>query len=171
LLTASAYRLQEKALGGLKPSSLQLLASVADEASARQATHAGAARKIKPGTTLLREWHGVQHRTVLEDGVQFGAEHYRSLSEVAREITGSHWSGSLYFGLKAARAEPHHEAELSLRRIPDYDRSAANISDALADDPVGCESLSGIQRSNDSTNSLTRLSVTTVRWLICRVFY
>ena len=45
-------------------------------------------RKIKPGTTLLREWHGVQHRlTVLEDGVQFGGERYRSLSEVARKIT------------------------------------------------------------------------------------
>jgi hypothetical protein len=68
--------------------------------------------KIKPGTTLLREWHGVQHRlTVLEDGVRFGGQRYRSLSEVARKITGSRRSGPLFFGLKSARTEHHHEAE------------------------------------------------------------
>ena len=69
-------------------------------------------RKIKPGTTLLREWHGVQHRlTVLEDGVQFGNERYRSLSQVARKITGSRWSGPLFFGLKSAGTEDHDGAE------------------------------------------------------------
>ena len=82
LIRAIAYRLQEKALGGLTP-----------------------------GTTLLREWHGVQHRlTVLEDGVQFGNKRYRSLSEVARKITGSRWSGPLFFGLKS-KATEHLGAE------------------------------------------------------------
>jgi hypothetical protein len=113
LIRAIAYRLQEKALGGLKPATRRLLASVADDATARRTTmHVARERKIKPGTTLLREWHGVQHRlTVLEDGVQFGNERYRSLSEVARKITGSRWSGPLFFGLKSARTEHHHGAE------------------------------------------------------------
>jgi hypothetical protein len=47
----------------------------------------------------------------LEDGVQFGGERYRSLSEVARKITGSRWSGPLFFGLKSAVTEHHHGAE------------------------------------------------------------
>ena len=104
LIQALAYRMQENALGGLKPATRRLLASVADDATARRTT--------KPGTTLLREWHGVQHRlTVLENGVQFGGERYRSLSEVARKITGSRWSGPLFFGLKSATTEHHHGAE------------------------------------------------------------
>jgi hypothetical protein len=90
LIQALAYRLQEKALGGLKPATRRLLARIASDAAARRTLHAARERKIKPGTTLLRAWHGVQHRlTVMEDGVQFGGERYRSLSEVARKITGS----------------------------------------------------------------------------------
>jgi hypothetical protein len=112
LIRAVAYRMQEIALGGLKPSARQLLTSFADNASARRSTHARHERKIKPGTTLLREWHGVQHRlTVLEDGVNFDGKRYRSLSEVARTITGSHRSGPLFFGLKSSRTEHHDGAE------------------------------------------------------------
>jgi Protein of unknown function (DUF2924) len=111
LIQALAYRLQEKALGGLKPATRRLLASAADDAAARRTMPEARERKIKPGTILLREWHGVQHRlTVLEDGVQFGGQRYRSLSEVARKITGSRWSGPLFFGLKSAGPEHHHGA-------------------------------------------------------------
>ncbi len=99
-------------MGGLKPATRRLLASVADDATAGRTRPVARERKIKPGTTLLREWHGVQHRlTVLEDGVQFGGERYRSLSEVARKITGSRWSGPLFFGLKSAGTEPQHGVE------------------------------------------------------------
>jgi Protein of unknown function (DUF2924) len=112
LIRAVAYRLQEIALGGLKPSARQLLAGFADNAKGPRSTHALHERKIKPGTTLLREWHGVQHRmTVLEGGVQFGGKRYRSLSEVARKITGSHRSGPLFFGLKSSRTEHYDGAE------------------------------------------------------------
>jgi hypothetical protein len=112
LIHAIAYRRQEKALGGLKPATRRLLANVAADATAQQPAHVAAERKIKPGTTLLREWHGIHHRlTVLENGVQFAGERYRSLSEVARKITGSRWSGPLFFGLKSARMEHHHGAE------------------------------------------------------------
>src|ERR1700687_3883044 len=112
LIQALAYRLQEKPLGGLKPTTRRLLAGIADDATARRTRPVARERKIKPGTTLLREWHGAQHRlTVLEDGVQFGGERYRSLSEVARKITGSRWSEPLFFGLKSAVTEHHHGAE------------------------------------------------------------
>jgi hypothetical protein len=112
LIRAVAHRLQEIALGGLKSSARQLLAGLADFARGRRSTQARHERKIKPGTTLLREWHGVQHRlTVLEGGVQFGGKRYRSLSEVARKITGSHQSGPLFFGLKSSRTEHHDGAE------------------------------------------------------------
>jgi hypothetical protein len=112
LIQALAYRLQEKALGGLKPATQRSLARAADDAMARRTLHTARERTIKPGTSLLREWHGVQHRlTVLEDGVQFGGERYRSLSEVARKITGNRWSGPLFFGLKSASTEHHHGAE------------------------------------------------------------
>ena len=112
LIQALAYRMQEKALGGLKPSSRRWLASAVDDPTSRRSMRVARERKIKPGTTLLREWHGVQHRlTVLEDGVQFGGERYRSLSEVARKITGSRWSGPLFFGLKSASREAQHGAE------------------------------------------------------------
>jgi hypothetical protein len=112
LIRAVAYRLQEVALGGLKSSARQLLTGFAENISGRRTTYARHERKIKPGTTLLREWHGVQHRlTVLEDGVNFDGRRYRSLSEVAHKITGSHRSGPLFFGLKSPRTEHHDGAE------------------------------------------------------------
>jgi hypothetical protein len=112
LTRAIAYRMQEKALGGLKPATRRLLASVAGAGREHSPAHVARVRRLKPGTTLLREWHGVNHQlTVLEDGVRFAGEHYRSLSEVARKITGSRWSGPLFFGLKAAVKEHHDGAE------------------------------------------------------------
>jgi hypothetical protein len=111
LIRAIAYRMQERALGGLKPSTRRLLASAAEDATTRRPARLARKRKIRPGTTLLREWHGTHHQlTVLEDGVLFAGEHYRSLSEVARKITGSRWSGPLFFGLKAA-ARDHYGTE------------------------------------------------------------
>ena len=65
--------------------------------------------KAGPGTILVREWQGSAHRvTVLGDGVSFNGKRYRSLSEVAREITGSRWSGPRFFGLRTSALENHH---------------------------------------------------------------
>jgi hypothetical protein len=51
---------------------------------------------------LIREWHGVRHQvTIIEKGVLFRGERYRSMSEVARLITGARWSGPRFFGVKA----------------------------------------------------------------------
>jgi len=56
---------------------------------------------LKPGAHLVREWHGNTYRVlVLEDGFEYGGHQYPTLSKIAREITGTHWSGPRFFGLK-----------------------------------------------------------------------
>ncbi|GFM30264.1 uncharacterized protein PY1_contig-08-843 [Novosphingobium sp. PY1] len=89
-----AYRLQEKACGGLSRASLAEL----NEISAGRPT-------IKPGTRLVRSWNG---RTISvevgEDGFVFEDRLYPSLSAIAREVTGAHWSGPRFFGLRGQAA-------------------------------------------------------------------
>jgi hypothetical protein len=105
-IRALAYRLQEQALGGLKPSTRRLLAKVAADASARRPIQVAPAPTLRPGTVLLREWHGVQHQVIVrEEGVEFQGKQYKSLSQIANRITGTKWSGPLFFGLKADRQE------------------------------------------------------------------
>jgi len=111
LIRAIAYRLQERAYGGLKPSTRRLLAEVKDETAKASSPTATEIRKAQSGTILVREWQGNAHRvTMLDDGVSFNGKHYRSLSEVAREITGSRWSGPRFFGLREARENNHGAA-------------------------------------------------------------
>jgi len=107
LRRAIAYRLQERAFGGLKPSARRLLQRIADDARPRSSS-APPTRKLSAGAVLIREWQGTSHQvTVLEDGVLFRGRRHRSLSEVARKITGNRWSGPLFFGLKAPVGENH----------------------------------------------------------------
>jgi len=106
LTRAVAYRLQERMLGGISASTRRLLERIADDAAARRPARLTPTRKVYQGAILLREWGGVQHQvTVLEDAVLFRGKQYRSLSEVARIITGSRWSGPLFFGLKTRSKE------------------------------------------------------------------
>jgi hypothetical protein len=109
LLQAVAYRLQERVLGGLKPSTRRLLERAAEDSLHRQTPSEAAATNVTPGSVLIREWHGVSHRvTVLADGVMLRGARYRSLSEVARKITGTRWSGPRFFGLSVpARRNSH----------------------------------------------------------------
>jgi hypothetical protein len=56
---------------------------------------------LRPGVVLVRVWHGVEHRVqVTDQGFVHAGVPYRSLSAVARAITGQHWSGQLFFGLR-----------------------------------------------------------------------
>jgi Protein of unknown function (DUF2924) len=105
LLRAIAYRLQEKASAGLKPATQRLLDRIADNRSKDEPLDI-----LKPrasaGTVLIRQWRGVSHRvTVLDRDVVYQGRRYKSLSEVARAITGSRWSGPLFFGLKGRARE------------------------------------------------------------------
>jgi Protein of unknown function (DUF2924) len=105
---AIAYRLQERAFGGLQSEIRRLLERAAVHAGQRKSLRVESSRKALPGTVLLREWHGVRHQvTVLDHGAVYRGERYRSLSEIARVITGSKWSGPLFFGLKPTAKDAH----------------------------------------------------------------
>ena len=111
-IKALGYRLQEKAIGGLKPSTRRLLERWGRNGSEHGPLAEPARTRLKTGTVLVREWHGVNHRvTVLGDGFDFDGERFRSLSEIARKITGVRWSGPLFFGLKSSAKEQRHGAE------------------------------------------------------------
>jgi Protein of unknown function (DUF2924) len=99
LRRAIAYRLQELALGGLKPATRRLLARVASDALARRPIALSPAPTLTPGTVLLRNWHGTEHQVIVRE-LEFQGRQYKSLSQVAGRITGSKWSGPLFFGLK-----------------------------------------------------------------------
>ena len=61
----------------------------------------GGSPSIKPGTRLVREWNGRTHHVeVLNKGFRWNDRTYRSLSSIARAITGAHWSGPRFFGLQ-----------------------------------------------------------------------
>lgn len=105
LIRALAYRLQERALGGLKPSTQRILDGVCN-GPADAAVKPIAKPPASAGTVLIRQWRGITHRvTVLDHGVVYRGRRYQSLSELARLITGTRWSGPLFFGLKRRTAE------------------------------------------------------------------
>ena len=101
ILRAIAYRIQEGTHGGLGLATKRRLHALAEALEANGAAHFDAAIVLKPGTKLVREWHGRSHTVmVTEDGFEFDGQRYRSLTRVARLITGVHWSGPVFFGLK-----------------------------------------------------------------------
>jgi hypothetical protein len=109
LIQGIGYRMQENAHGGLRPATHRQLARVTEAAAAGHEVLVTPKRSPRPGTMLVREWHGVTHQvTVLDDGVLYAERRFRSLSEVARLITGCRWSGPLFFGLRAPSSERHH---------------------------------------------------------------
>jgi hypothetical protein len=102
-----AYRIQELAYGGLKPETVARLEALGEQLDGRNVV----LRRIRrddqrpvAGTRLIREHQGVEHVvTVLRDGFEWQARPYRSLSAVARAITGTRWNGPLFFGIRGAR--------------------------------------------------------------------
>ena len=102
-----AYRIQELAYGGLKPETVRRLREIAEELdggdpSRRRRHHQD---KPMPGTRLIREWQGIDHCvTVRDEDFEYQGRPYKSLSAVARAITGTRWNGWLFFGLKNRRA-------------------------------------------------------------------
>jgi hypothetical protein len=106
LIRAVAYRIQEEAFGGLGPSTRRLLERLAGDARCGRPLKVGPAAPASAGTVLMRDWQGTTHEVrVLDRGVLYRRRRYRSLSEVARLITGSRWSGPLFFGLRSKRSE------------------------------------------------------------------
>jgi len=123
LVRAVAYRMQEAALGGLRPKRQRQLRHFAQQLKESGEGRIRSRPELKPGTRLVREWRGRTYEVlVLDDGFSWQGTSYRSLSALARTITGTAWSGPLFFGLK-----PNRSAALGSSQGP---RSAKEDSDA-----------------------------------------
>ena len=103
LVSRIAYRIQELAYGGLKPETRARLEALGEQLDGGNVV----LRRIRadsrplPGTRLLREHDGVQHVvTVRSDDFEYEGRPYRSLSAIARHITGTRWNGWVFFGLR-----------------------------------------------------------------------
>ena len=100
IMRAIAYRLQEIVHGGLSKAMQRRLAALASEFGIEGRVAALPPPKIKPGARLVREWQGRTYTVnVVESGFTFEGKTYRSLTSIAFEITGAHWSGPRFFGL------------------------------------------------------------------------
>lgn len=98
-----AYRIQELAYGGLKRTTLERLAALGESLDGGDAVKRKIRNDRKPiaGTQLIREWQGVEHCvTVTREGFAYEGRPYKSLSAIARDITGTRWNGWIFFGLK-----------------------------------------------------------------------
>lgn len=98
-----AWRMQERTAGKLPPATRREIERIIARLNAGDEPAKAGAAKLKPGTRFIRSWSGtVHHVLVLEGGFEHDGRHYRSLSQIARAITGAHWSGPRFFGLKAS---------------------------------------------------------------------
>ena len=126
LLRAVAYRMQELALGGLRPERQRQLRQFAQQLKESGATRIRPRPELQPGTRLVREWQGRTYEVLVrDDGFSWQGAHYRSLSAVARTITGTAWSGPLFFGLKESRSATRHLSQLADRAGSPMDSSHA----------------------------------------------
>lgn len=113
-----AYRVQEKAFGGLDRETLKVLDSYASGTASQPS------RYMKPGTVLLREYQGVRHTvTVVDGGFIWNSKNYPSLSTIAKEITGTAWNGPRFFGLREAKQTKTENTAQPLEKRPKGRRS------------------------------------------------
>ena len=116
LIRAVAYRMQEVALGGLRPEPQRQLRQIAMELKEGGAARIRLRPQLKPGTRLMREWQGRTYEVVvLDDGFSWQGTRCNSLSAIARKITGTAWSGPLFFGLKQNRSADRRPSPAPLR--------------------------------------------------------
>jgi len=110
LIPFLAYKIQENAYGGLEPSVRAEIQRIARNLASNPAAPPGRSR-IKPGTRILRRWHGEVHEvSVAESGFDYRGAHYRSLSQIAHRVTGTRWSGPVFFGLKTVKSKSGHDS-------------------------------------------------------------
>ena len=103
-----AYRIQELAYGGLKPETIERLEALGEQLDGGNVVLRRIRADAKPisGTRLIREWQSVEHCvTVRDHDYEYQGRPYKSLSAVARAITGTRWNGWVFFGLKSRRGQ------------------------------------------------------------------
>jgi hypothetical protein len=108
LVRQLAWRIQEKAFGGHDAATLRLLNGYGRQDTDKMVLF----RRLKPGTSVVREYQGVRHIvTISEGGFVWQDRSYDSLSAIAREITGARWNGPRFFGLRTGdKAGPVRKA-------------------------------------------------------------
>jgi hypothetical protein len=127
LLRAVAYRMQEIVFGGLRPEHQRQLRQFAQQFKETGEIKRRASVELKAGTRLVREWQSRTYEVlVLDDGFSWQGTYYRSLSAVARKITGTAWSGPLFFGLKQNR--PATQSSSQIAYAPGDPRESSNAS-------------------------------------------
>jgi hypothetical protein len=101
LARAVAYQMQVEAYGGLSDSTKKRLQATAAGVRQGNLDVAGITRTMRPGTQMLRQWKDRTHTvTATNDGFEWNGKTYRSLSAIARQITGTNWNGYVFFGIK-----------------------------------------------------------------------
>jgi len=106
-----AWRMQEEARGGLDAVTGRKLRDVATALERDGSYEPKVRRELSSGVVLTREWKGVIHKvTVTADGFQHRGHRYKSLSDIARTITGTRWSGPRFFGLEQKCARQPQQA-------------------------------------------------------------
>ncbi len=112
-----AYRLQERGQGGLSPATARQLDRLATRILRGDAVDSNRDVRLKPGTRLVRYWNGTTYSVlVTEEGFLLGDRNFTSLSHVAEAITGAHWSGPRFFGVRSGRPTTGAAAESANRR-------------------------------------------------------
>jgi hypothetical protein len=102
-----AYRLQELAYGGLSADVHRRLKAAAGKLPTKGPKSGKRPAGDRPisGTRLIRDWKGVEHQVTVRDAdFEYQGRPYKSLSAVARTITGTRWNGLVFFGLKGQRS-------------------------------------------------------------------
>ena len=100
LIRSIAYRMQELAHGGLSKATQRTLATMSRELEANGRVTIAPDLRVRSGARLVREWRGRTHTvSVTNDGFEYAGKAYASLTKIAHEITGAHWSGPRFFGL------------------------------------------------------------------------
>jgi DNA invertase Pin-like site-specific DNA recombinase len=118
MMRALAYRIQEIAFGGLSKATLRRLAALSAEFESDGRIATPAQPRIKLGARLLRDWHGRTHAVVVtEEGFEFEGKLYRSLTGIAREITGAAWSGPRFLDSPGLPAPPEETIRRSASPI------------------------------------------------------
>ena len=106
LMLAVAWKIQEQVYGGLGAATKRRLADLAKTMERDGDVTRDRVARLKPGARLVREWRGHTHSViVLDDGFEWQGSQWRSLSAIARKITGGHWSGPRFFGLARGDCE------------------------------------------------------------------
>jgi hypothetical protein len=106
LLLGIAWKIQEQILGGLSAAAKRDLADLVQRVEEGGDVPRSRVARLRPGARLVREWRGETHTIiVLDDGFEWRNRRWRSLSAIAREISGGHWSGPRFFGLTGPRVE------------------------------------------------------------------